>query len=93
MQIQTECAGACECTFDFYAEGPECIAVADWRAAVNNFGIEASIKEVKALIDATPACLAAHGNPDDWGRFGLLALAARADAPITDLMPLDLAVA
>ena len=83
-QTQTECI----CQFDFYADGPECIAVADWRAAVNNSGISASVDEVKALIATTPACLAAHGNPDDWGRFGLLSLAARADAPLTDLMDL-----
>jgi hypothetical protein len=87
------CQKHAECTFDYYAEGPECVAVADWRAAVNNSGIEATIEEIKALIAATPGCLAAHGNHDDWARFGLLALAAWADAPLTSLMDLDLAAA
>lgn len=83
MQTQT-----CTCEFDFYADGPECIAVADWRAAVNNSGIEASIEEVKALIAQAPTCLAAHGSQDDWGRYGLLMLAARAGEPLTALMDL-----
>ncbi len=83
MQTQT-----CTCEFDFYADGPECIAVADWRAAVNNAGVDAPITEVKDLIATTPGCLAAHGNHDDWARFGLLTLAARAGEPLTSLMDL-----
>lgn len=82
------CQKHTECRFDYYADadGPECVAVADWRAAVNNSGIGAPIEEIRSLIDTAPPCLAAHGNQDDWGRFGLLALAAKADAPITDIM-------
>ncbi len=84
MQAQTECI------FDFYADadGPECVAVADWRATVNNAGVGAPIEEVKDLIAATPPCLAMHGNHDDWARFGLLTLAARAGEPLTSLMDL-----
>jgi hypothetical protein len=84
------CQKHTECRFDYYADadGPECVAVADWRAEVNNAGVDAPINEVKDLIARAPACLAAHGSPDDWGRFGLLSLAARADAPLTALMDL-----
>ena len=84
------CKKHTECVFDFYADtdGPECVAVAGWRADVNNAGISATVDEVKDLIARAPACLAAHGSQDDWGRFGLLALAAKADAPITDIMDL-----
>jgi hypothetical protein len=87
MQTQTQ---DCACTFDYYADadGPECVAVADWRAAVNNAGVDAPIKEVNDLVAHAPACLAAHGSPDDWGRYGLLALAARAGEPLTSLMDL-----
>ncbi len=84
MQTQQECT----CIFDFYADGPECVAVADWRAAVNNTGICTTIEQTKDLIAKAPACLVAHGSPDDWGRYGLLSLAMRAGAPITDLMDL-----
>lgn len=98
MQTQTQncactfnCYATCTCEFDFYADGPECIAVADWRAAVNNSGISAGADEVKDLIASAPACLATHGNQDDFARFGVLSLAARAGVPIVELM--DLVVA
>jgi hypothetical protein len=89
MQTQKECTGACECTFDFYADrSPECVAVADRRADVNNAGISATVDEVKDLIARAPTCLASHGTQDDWARYGVLALTARARVPIVDLMDL-----
>lgn len=71
MQKQTQ---DCACTFDYYADadGPECVAVADWRAAVRNAGCDAPIEEVKALIAATPACLPMHGTDTDRMEHELL---------------------
>ena len=77
-----------KCRFDEYAEGPECVEVVGWRADVNNVGICASIEQTKDLIAQAPACLAAHGNQDDFARYGVLSLAARAGVPIIELMDL-----
>ena len=74
------------CRFDEYAEGPECVDVVRWRADVNNAGICASIERTKELLAQAPACLVAHGNPDDYAKFGLLALTARAGVPLVDLV-------
>ena len=83
MQKQT-CA--CECTFDFYADrGPECTAVADWRAAVRNAGCMASVEEAKQLISTAPACLGTHGTDADRAEHELLARAAEAGVPAIDL--------
>ena len=62
----------CSCSFGDYATGPECVAVADWRAAVRNAGCDAPIAEVKALIAATPACLPMHGTDADRMEHDLL---------------------
>jgi hypothetical protein len=74
------------CRFDEYAEGPECVEVVRWRADVNNAGITASVTETKDLVAHAPACLVAHGVPEDYARFGLLALTARAEVPLVDLV-------
>jgi hypothetical protein len=77
--MQTECT----CTFDYYADadGPECVAVADWRAAVRNAGCDAPIEEVKALIAAIPACLSVHGTDADRAERDLLMQALEAGVP------------
>ncbi|WP_297389330.1 hypothetical protein [Acidiferrobacter sp.] len=79
MQAQETCA------FDFYAEGPECIAVADWRASVRNAGCMASIEEVKHLISTAPACLGTHGTDADRAEHDLPVRAAEAGVPAIDL--------
>ena len=73
----------CTCTFDYYADadGPECVAVADWRAAVRNAGCDAPIEEVKALIAAIPACLSVHGTDADRAERDLLMQALEAGVP------------
>ena len=75
------------CTFDYYAdaEGPECVAVADWRAAVRNAGCDAPIEEVKALIAAAPACLPMHGTDADRAERDLLMQALEAGVPAINL--------
>ena len=75
-----------ECRFDEYAEGPECVDVVRWRADVNDAGTCASIEQTKDLIAKAPTCLIPHGTPDDFARYGLLALTARANAPLVDLV-------
>ncbi|MDA8119756.1 MAG: hypothetical protein M0Z85_06845 [Gammaproteobacteria bacterium] len=84
MQKQTQ---DCACTFDYYADadGPECVAVADWRAAVRNAGCDAPIEEVKALIAATPACLPMHGTDADRAERDLLMQALEAGVPAINL--------
>jgi hypothetical protein len=57
-----------------------------WRADVNDAGICASIEQTKNLIAQAPACLVAHGSQDDYVRYGLLALTARAGVPLADLV-------
>lgn len=82
MQTQTECAGE----FDFYADrGPECVAVADWRAAVRNAGYAAPVEEVLDLIKSVPACLATHGTDADRAEHELLIRAAEAGVPASEL--------
>ena len=74
------------CRFYEYAEGPECVEVVNWRAAVNNAGVAASIEQTKDLLVRAPACLVPHGSADDYAKYGLLALTARAGVPLVDLV-------
>ena len=78
--------GASTCGFEDYATGPECAAVADWRAAVRNAGCMASVEEVKQLISTAPACLATHGTDADRAEHELLVRAAEAGVPASELV-------